>query len=221
MSNDSGATPRMSQTPALLISTSIRPWASMPVATTRATSASTDTSPGTTVTVLPLARHASATPSRRSAERAVSTRSAPASAKPCANPSPSPIDAPVIEHGLAREIEHHCPPIFWLFGSTSTLICLTRARSPDRRVPPRVRRDRRSRCASSSTTMRPSAIMPIDISNSSCRYASDDVTEISLTSHAPGEIGASPSARPIRHIDPPRRARSTADCTANGRPTHS
>ncbi len=54
MSNCSGATPRMSLTPALLTSTSMRPCASIPVPTTWATSASTDTSPGTTVTVLPL-----------------------------------------------------------------------------------------------------------------------------------------------------------------------
>ncbi len=29
------------------------------------------------------------------------------------------------------------------------------------------------------------------------------------------------SARPIRHIEPPRRVRSTAVCTVSGRPTHS
>ena len=48
-----------------------------------------------------------------------------------------------------------------------------------------------------------------------------DVTVISFTNQLPGVIGASLSASPMRHMDPPRRARSTADCTAKGRPTHS
>ena len=50
---------------------------------------------------------------------------------------------------------------------------------------------------------------------------SDAVTLISLTSHVCGVIAASSSASPISVIAPPRRARSTADWTANGRPTHS
>ena len=97
MSNCSGATPRMSLTPALLTSTSILPCSAIAVSTTCTTSASTDTSPVTTVTLLPFSRHdggdaveqlGSIAPSGRGRRR-------PA-ANAWANPSPKPYDAPVM-----------------------------------------------------------------------------------------------------------------------------
>ena len=76
--------------PALFTRTSILPWSAIPCSTTRCTSSSTDTSPVATVTLLPFSRQASPTPSRSSSDRAVSTKSAPASANAYANCSPSP-----------------------------------------------------------------------------------------------------------------------------------
>ena len=96
MSKFSGETPRMSLTPALLIKTSILPCSLIPVCTTRMTSSSIDTSPGTTVTFEPIVRQRSATLLRSSVERAVRIKSAPSLANPSANPSPNPYDAPVI-----------------------------------------------------------------------------------------------------------------------------
>ena len=96
MSKFSGETPRMSPTPALLINESILPCSLMAVSTTRMTSASTETSPVTTVTFEPNLRHRSATTSSISVLRAVKTRSAPALANPSAKPSPKPYEAPVM-----------------------------------------------------------------------------------------------------------------------------
>ena len=97
--------------PALLTRTSILPCSATPAATVRLTSSSEDTSPVTVVTLAPLARHASPTASSSSALRAVSTRSAPASASTWAKCSPSPYDAPVMSATLPSTRKMSCTAI--------------------------------------------------------------------------------------------------------------
>src|SRR5437868_3258314 len=89
-------------TPALLTSTSIRPYASIVLATSRSTSARSVTSVGTARARPPCRTISSASAWIRSARRAASTMAAPWRASSRAVAAPIPLDAPVTTATLPR-----------------------------------------------------------------------------------------------------------------------